>query len=58
MSKVIPLFVIDEITGLKVPNRPHLPEYIVLDENGRGISIHKKRWEALVVAKSKRIVKM
>lgn len=55
---VVQMFVIDEITGLKVPNRPYRPEYIVLDEFGKGISIHKTRNEALVAAKGKRIVVM
>lgn len=58
MSNVIPMFVIDEITGLKVPNRPYRPEYIVLDENGLGISIHKSRNDALNAAKGKRVVVM
>jgi hypothetical protein len=55
MSNVIDMFVTDEITGLKVANRPYRPEYIVLDENGRGLSIHKSRNDALVAAKGKRI---
>ena len=55
---IIPMFVTDEITGLPVPNRPFRPEYVVLDEDGKGLSIHKSRNEAIVAAKGKRIVKI
>jgi len=47
MTNVIPMFVTDEITGLKVPNRPSKPEFIIVDEKGLGISIHKTYQEAL-----------
>ena len=55
---VVQMFVTDEITGLKVPNRPYRPEYIVLDKDGKGLSIHQSRNAALVAAKGKRIVVM
>jgi hypothetical protein len=58
MSNVIQMFVTDEITGLKVANRPYRPEYIVLDENGKGLSIHKSRNDALVAAKGRDILEL
>lgn len=47
MTNVIPMFVIDEITGLPIPNRPFTEEFIITDEFGKGISIHKSYQLAL-----------
>lgn len=47
MNNAIPMFVIDEITGLKVANRPFAEEFIITDEFGKGISIHKSYQLAL-----------
>lgn len=53
MGKVIPMFRIDEITGLQVPNAPYKPDYMIVDEYGRGYEIFQDYNKALACLMTK-----
>lgn len=46
-ARIIPLFVEDEFTGLKVANRPMPETFIVVNSSGKGVRCFRQRWQAL-----------
>lgn len=48
MGIVIPMFLEDTFTGLKIPNRPQPESFLVIDlADGSAVTIHKNRNEAI-----------
>ena len=48
MGIVIPMFLEDPFTGMKIPNRPMPESFVVIDlADGSGVSIHKSRNQAI-----------
>lgn len=56
MGIVIPLFIEDEFTGLKIPNRPQPESWVVVSESSPGYtvghSIHMNQNEAIQAARA------